>query len=340
VLAARHFVGCTHHTLLHHTLLAPHAAASRRQTSRPQRTMKTLCAANMAWISAAMMLLGGVCTLSGILTEAEVTQRGLGKIEVLDYGNHTELSNLWEGRRAARPYLLFGDFLWAFGWLLLITPIHTLALLLGGEQRSGTTALRMCFLAPAMLSIVDFTFQAGTTSVSDRVSESPIFQTSLSAVGALTPLQSLELTYRIARARSMWLSALSDGCVCMGFAAAAFLAHDRRHADFSMGWKVLTIVNMLVAFGGTLSGIVRGADFGELRDLAKPVNGLWFLSLLSLFLPAWLAYLGQQLKDKDGEMGPGNRIDVSRTTVAYPQAMGEASSSEGAEMGAVSHDAV
>ena len=59
---------------------------------------------------------------------------------------------------------------------------------------------------------------------------------------------------------------------------------------------------------------------------------------LSLFLPAWLCYLGQQLRAKDGEMGPGNRIDVSRTTVAYPQAMGESSAET--EMGAVSHDAV
>ena len=241
--------------------------------------MKTLCAANLAWVAAALMLLGGICTLSGILTESEVTHRGLGRIEVLEYGNHTQLANLWEGRRAARPYLLFGDFLWAFGWLLLITPIQTLATLLGGEQRSGTTMLRVCFLAPAILSIVDFTFQAGTVSVSDRVSEAPLFDTSASVVGALTPLQSLELSYRIARARSMWLSALTDGCVCLGFAAAAFLAHDRRHIDLSMGFKVLTIINMMVAFGGTLSGIVRGADFGELRNLAKPVNGLWFLSL-------------------------------------------------------------
>ena len=244
------------------------------------------------------MFFGGLFILGGFSAEHQINSQ----LESIDYGNRTQLAALWKGRVAGQPYFLAGEACWAFGWLLLITPIQALASLLGGDQRSGTMLLRICFFAPAMVNIVDFTFQAGTLSVTDTLSKfitgDPNYDPNAPMpVGLLTPLQTLELTYRVARSRSLWLSALVDACVTVGFAATAFLSFDKRHTSLCGCFKALTYVNILVAFGGFVSGVARGVEFGSaIGGKLRPINGVWFLSLLSLLLPAWLVALGHQVR--------------------------------------------
>ena len=162
-----------------------------------------------------------------------------------------------------------------------------------------------------------------TDAFSKWITSDPAYDPNAPWIQALTPLQSLELTYRVARSRSMWLSALDELCVTLGFGMAAFLAHDGRHVTMSGFWKGLTYLNLVVAFGGFCSALARGLDFGD-PNLMRPITGLWFLSLISLFLPVWLVSLGKHLRTKDGEVyntnaaGPPGRVtlEMSASNIA------------------------
>ena len=81
--------------------------------------------------------------------------------------------------------------------MMIIPPVQSLATILGGEQRSATKLLTTCFVGAALVSVVDFTFQAGIVSVTDSFSQwiaDAGYDAEDSKVPALTPLQPLELT--------------------------------------------------------------------------------------------------------------------------------------------------
>ncbi len=282
--------------------------------------MKTGCVVGTGGFAAVFMLAGGLSTLGGVSRESIILGQGTHKDSFvrerdIRLSNSTELAILWEGRRAGRPYYIAGDALDTVGWLFIIPTVQSLATIFGGDTNSATKLFAACFVAPAIVSIVDFTVRAGTSSVTDRFSlfivNHPKYDPNAPWIQALTPLQSLELTYRVARGRSFWLAALDDFFVTIGFITATFLAYTSHDVELNSCWKALTILNIPIAFAGCVTAIVRGSEFEP--ALLQPLSGIWFLTFSSLILPVWLIATSTVLKANDGRGAYRPGMGVARS---------------------------
>jgi len=265
-------------------------------------------AAVFAYVGAACFTLGGLSFLSGLAAERSVVTWE----SQLNLNNYTQIKALWAGRRLGRAGFLSADMFELLGWLFILPPINAAAVVLGGSQRSATFAFTACFIVAAVSNIVDFIFMAGATSVSDGFSmyfeklpsgvPEGQDQDNLLLVPWASPLQMLELTYRMARSRTLWISALDNLLLTIAFSTVAFLAGDVRHRALSRWWVRFTVLCVVFAFIGTVVGAARAIEFGEVNmSFLRPINGIYFLSVVSVLLPLWLIWLGIQLQASHGK---------------------------------------
>ena len=84
---------------------------------------------------------------------------------------------LWEGRRKAQTAHLLAELSASIGWLTLLPAVGSLGQIAGGQDgRSAVRFMTACFQGAAMISVIDFTFQAGLHSMTDWLSTWPIMQ--------------------------------------------------------------------------------------------------------------------------------------------------------------------
>jgi len=92
---------------------------------------------------------------------------------------------LWEGRRKSQTAHLLGELSASLGWLTLLPAVGSLGQVAGGQDgRSAVRFMTACFQGAAMVSVIDFTFQAGLHSMTDWLSTWPFMQPDYSAVVA------------------------------------------------------------------------------------------------------------------------------------------------------------
>lgn len=92
---------------------------------------------------------------------------------------------LWEGRRKSQTAHLLGELTASLGWLSLLPAVGSLGQVAGGQDgRSAVRFMTACFQGAAMVSVIDFTFQAGLHSMTDWLSTWPIMQPDYSAAVA------------------------------------------------------------------------------------------------------------------------------------------------------------
>jgi hypothetical protein len=267
---------------------------------------RLIASARVAHVSACFFVVSGLAFLGGIAMQ----RRSVGNWEAnVDLRNNTQLAGLWEGRRAGMPGFLVGDAFEMLGWLLFLPPVHGLGTVLGGSQRSGTGILSACFVVAAVVNIVDFMFQAGSTTVATywapffAAHDTGAFNDDLSLVPYMTPLQTLELNYRMTRSRALWLTALDHLLMTIGFATAFSLASLDNQQPLSKAWRVFTALAAFLTFIGFASGIGRAVEFGdpELDFPLRFASGAYFLVVNTLIVPVWLVLTGCQLSANDGK---------------------------------------
>ena len=213
----------------------------------------------------------------------------------LDVNSFESLTGLWEGRRAGHGAFLAADGFECIAWLLLIPPVQGLAIMLGGARRSGTSLFTACFTLAAVVSIVDFLSMAGTITVANS------FSTFL-ANSSLTEMQNLELVFRMARSRTLWLASLDYLFLTIGLVSVAYLSVLHREHGLKRSWVVCTCVLSALTFIGFIAAVSRAIEYGTLMGVVlRRINGLYFVMVLSLFLPLWLTWLGTQLEANDGK---------------------------------------
>ena len=140
----------------------------------------------------------------------------------------------WAHRRGAQAFDVFGLFFSVIGWVLAIPPISSLGAALGGQQRSCTNLVLYAFVAGGVLTLVEFTSEAGTAMVSDWMSQWPILATpTMNQAGELTAAQSFEITYMLVTSRSVWLYAMDSLFLAVALITASYLTYTAPHQQVS-----------------------------------------------------------------------------------------------------------
>tara|TARA_B110001452_G_scaffold174438_1_gene146207 strand:- start:2408 stop:3634 length:1227 start_codon:yes stop_codon:yes gene_type:complete len=122
----------------------------------------------------------------------------------------------------------------------------------------------------------------------------------LDLVPWFTPLQSLELTYRMARSRGLWLQALDMLLLTIGLMCCAFLVSGTR--ALSPAWRNATILFVAFTAAGFFAGLAKAVEFGDSKEgILRPISGLYFLFVTAVLLPSWLVWLGREMAGNDGK---------------------------------------
>ena len=155
----------------------------------------------------------------------------------------------------------------------------------------------------------------------------------LSNLPYLSPLQNLELVYRISKAREYWLATLDHLFLTIGLLSIAFLGFTTREHGLSRPWLMGTVLLSVFTFCGFWVTLARAFEFGErVERVLRPAMVIYVAVTIGLFLPLWVAWLGWQLAINNGkEYGfstfPRAKIDVptdsSMTEMSEPPAKGD-----------------
>jgi hypothetical protein len=141
------------------------------------------CASYASMAGAFLFMLSFICFAVALGQESQAEakkQDNFAKYKQLD---PTIVYELWEGRRKSQTAHLLGELTASIGWLSLLPAVGSLGQVAGGQDgRSAVRFMTACFQGAAMVSVIDFTFQAGLHSMTDWLSTWPIMQPDYSAV--------------------------------------------------------------------------------------------------------------------------------------------------------------
>lgn len=102
--------------------------------------------------------------------------------------NQTVIYDLWMGRRRAQTPYLLGELCASLGWMSLLPSTGALGQVAGGETgRSAVRFMYAAFQGAAMVSVIDFTFQAGLHTTTDWISSWPLMHPDERHVPDTTP---------------------------------------------------------------------------------------------------------------------------------------------------------
>lgn len=271
-----------------------------------------------AYISALCFFVSASIYLAGAVTQTSAG--GGGNFQSYMHLNTTTLQAVWAQRRAAQGQYLAAEIFGAVGWFSVLPAIETLAALTGGH--SAASILKWSFVSAAMLTLLDFTFQAGLVQMTDWISRWPFFmadKTDHPEPGIdqdhLGPMQVLEVSYLVSTSRTIWLFAIDELLLSVGFLMAALLVAGgkfRTREPFSMWWGVLSALGALLAFVGFILNCLRVLQWRAFAT-ASGVLGLVYSGLL---FPVWIIWLGAQLKSRSSEVPNEQRNTDTRGEVS------------------------
>ena len=252
-------------------------------------------AAHASFLSSFLMFISAILFASGFSAEWEGRTKDPMQAHIEEYKalNTTLIKELWADRRRARvPYML-GDGFGVVAWVCMMPGVASLAEVSGGEQRSSTKLLTSAFSVAAIITVVDFTFQAGLVTTADWVSTWPLLSDDAHAHdGGFGALQALELNYLIANSRTNWLFAIDELMLTLGMSAAAYLTHTSK--QLSGRWGAFSGVGAFLGFVGFVFHAGRIAP-GLWTDMSHGAHVMTAL-LEMLVLPIWTLWLGTILR--------------------------------------------
>ena len=283
-------------------------------------------AANCAFIGAALFLLSAILfgTGFGIEFSANVaasethidmmnsTQRraDFNSWQELDV---TVLKRRWEGRIASQTPHLLAELIAAVAWFTTLPAVSSAALVAGGNSRSATRVMYNAFVAIAAISTVDFTFQAGTVSMTDWLATWPVMDANHTHDGGFGALQALELDFLVSSSRTVWLFALDDLLLAIALVTAAFLTYTGK--QLNRCWAHYSVAIAGVSAIGFCLMVFRLVSWRYVAMIAGLVTGITD----AILLPIWMVALGIQLRRISNEgtyaasmsKGPANDVEMN-----------------------------
>lgn len=133
--------------------------------------------------------------------------------EVMHRNSVVALARRWDARTRAKSSFISGSWMMGGAWFAAMPVVDTLASVLQAEQagESAGSKVRLAFVTAAILSIIEFTSEAGTAQTTTWISTWPMMRDAVSDPDPsqyFGALQTLEMTYLIAKSRTIWLYAL------------------------------------------------------------------------------------------------------------------------------------
>ena len=122
-----------------------------------------------AWIAAPLLFLSAILNGAGHAVENQLSLHPLASQEFMLYRelNTTLLREIWHLRALARGPYLGSELFRAISWCVVLVPVTSLSVVVGGASRSASTMLQAAFYLATALMIVELTFEAGTQDLTD-----------------------------------------------------------------------------------------------------------------------------------------------------------------------------
>lgn len=257
--------------------------------------------AYFSFLGALLFFVSSACFLSGAVTEYDGRKNAPGGFAGWSALNTSSLGVIWESRRHSEGAYLAAEATGALAWFSLMPAVDAMSAMAG--ERSASKLLRSCFAAVAIITVVDFTFQAGLVQMTDWMSTWNVMRDADHAHdGGFGALQALEIAYQVTASRTLWLFAMDELLLAIGWATAAFLVYTgagRTHTPMSRCWAHFSAFGALLAFVGTILNLARAGSFMTFALPASVTVALIYL----LVMPVWLCSLGVQLKNRSDPAG-------------------------------------
>lgn len=245
------------------------------------------------------------------------------KAELVHRNSALALAHRWDARANAKSSYMTGTWLYAGGWYSALPAVDCLARALGGGSHSSSSMLRGSFQVAALLTIIEFTSEAGTSQMANWITTWPAIKgdpcihppasgalaEQCSAINTFGPLQTLELAYQLVHSRTLWLFALDRICLLVALSATAYMIYAEKAGTRS--------VSILFAHLSVLVAIICIAAFfieiGRYVDFKDAAAGLVFshVAVDMILLPAWLLFLSCQLRTSSAIAWAANNIAYS-----------------------------
>lgn len=238
---------------------------------------------------------GGV----GLQPMASYSQRSSGfrnDRSFLDYRFEDErVHDRWDARERAAAPMLLGHLAAALGWLFSLPAVTSLSHVLGGGERSASSTVVYAFVAAAVLTIVEFTSEAGTAQTSAWISTWKLLKDpSHNDAGELSAAQAFEMSYMLTVSRTLWLYAADDLLLGLALGTASWLqmtskvATSNRHAVLGLATALACLFDF-------------SFEVNRFQSWQWSNNAVIVTTLLIdvVLLPAWLVWLGVLLRRVD-----------------------------------------
>ena len=234
------------------------------------------------------------CEVEGDLTCLEHTP---GTQFLQRFYSDAQISLRWSRRRDAQPYMLMGHVVSISGWFLALPAVSSFAQILGGPERSASGLLQLSFLTAAILTVVEFTSDAGTAAASDWMSTWPLLSRQASDGGdgdddSISALQSLEVSYIMSHSRTLWLFAVKGIMLAAALLASAFLICASSHlgayaGPARKGHAAVSVLAALVCVIDFSFAVSRYWQWREFNNAAIVCT----LLIEAILLPVWLLWI-------------------------------------------------
>jgi hypothetical protein len=262
------------------------------------------CSANFGFVSSVFILAAASTSLLANRVEeaagptASMGAQGMVELEYQRL-NTTHLVDIWRARRASKAPRLTSEGFAAVAFVLLLPAVGSLAQATGGDARSATRVLTSCFSAACGLMLLDFTFEIGLVQFTDWISSWPLLtEMDHAHDGGFGAIQSLEIAYQVARSRTLWLFAMDEAFLSIGWGSAAFLVYTTHGVPGALSKRFAHFSSLasLIAFVSVLAHVARPVM--SLWRIATTVGRNMSYSLYIGFLPIWLCWLCVQLRSR------------------------------------------
>ena len=257
-------------------------------------------AANAAFIGAILFVVSALLYIDAYAIDQNARDNAPGGMAAYKTLNITNLQAHWAGRRDAQLPFVLAETTGAIAWFSLMIPVQSLVALFA--QRSATFIVIACFTAVAIIMLINLTFQLGTLSVTDWISNWPLLMDAEahSHDGGFGPLQALEISYLVGQSRWIWLFAMDMLLLSIGWSAVTFLIFSARRElekPPHLAFAFLSFVGAVVSFAGVfldISRVLPSFDWVKMNYAAAVATTLVYMFIL----PIWLVWLGMLLRQR------------------------------------------
>ena len=278
--------------------LSPESRAMRKATYDTSFVVK------MTKVATGLFVVGGILSLVvHVMERASFGKYSYKEYTALDTGL---LFDLWTHRRQYLGWELIVDLMELVAWFSVSIPVSLFADKFGRHSSEGRV-LQAIFVIVAMFETMDMIMTAGSLSTANWISGWPPLSNKMAVTnhtsdGGFGAVQSLEISYRMAQSRRVWLDAVDSLFLSFGFyIMGRLIKHHAVHLSntrlgvYCIFLSILTIAEFLI------SGL-RYVDWRVFMILEIIVK----LVIQLILFPIWLWWLGKLIADTRFLYGSGN----------------------------------